>query len=102
MLFSDDPLVSGHSDKKLTHTGGFGHWHHAVTIHDGFEGSNRIDLGNDYVGSMSLGAQRDTPAAPAVPAYYNLHSCQKEIRCADDSIHGRLPCSIPVVEQMLC
>src|SRR5207244_4346711 len=68
VLAADDVLVAGDGDKHIADLGGLGHWHDRETVHGGFEGLDRFDLGDDDLRPQAAGPQRHPLAAPAVTA----------------------------------
>ena len=49
VLVRDDVLVAGHGDEDVADLGGLGHRHDPEAVHRGFEGADRVDLGDDDV-----------------------------------------------------
>src|SRR5579884_1439953 len=62
----NDVDIAGHGDKDISDCGGFDAGHDAVTVHDGFQSANRIDLGDDHVSSHAMRARGYPTTAPAI------------------------------------
>src|SRR5260221_1210723 len=101
VLAADDVFISGDSDEYVAFFGRVRHWHHAETIHHGFDALDGIDFGDDDVGAESLGAHGSTTAAPAVAGDDNLEAGDEHIGGANDAVERGLAGAVAVVEEML-
>src|SRR6202035_3357595 len=50
VLGTNDFAIAGHRDEYVADLCRFGHLHHAMPVHRGFQRTNRIHLGNDDAG----------------------------------------------------
>src|SRR3990167_10280904 len=88
--------------EKISHGSGINHRHHAETIHDGFDGFQRIDFGNNYVGPCTMGTHRKTSATPAVTGDDKGCSSNQAVGSANDPIQRALTCAVTVVKKVFC
>ncbi len=85
--------------KKSPILAGFAHRHHAEAVHHGFDGLDRIDLGNDDVRAHTAGAHRDAFTAPAVADDDKVFAGEQNVGRADDAVEGRLARAVAVIEE---
>src|SRR5579875_3885881 len=78
--------ITGYSDKDVSDPGCFDAWHDAVPVHDSFQRSNRVDLGDDDVSTHAMRARGNAATAPAVTEDNDCTTCQQDIGGADDGI----------------
>ena len=97
----DDGLVAGDGDEDFADFGGFGHGHHAETVHDGFQGARGIDFGDDHVRAVTFGAHGDAASAPAVAGDDDAHAREQHVGGANDAVERGLACAVAIVEEML-
>ena len=102
MLFADDVDVAGGRHEYIADSRRLLHFHHLETVHVGLQRAKRVDLGDDDVGAEPFCAHGDAFAAPAVPREDERGACEKDVRCAQDSVDRALACAVPVVEHMFC
>ena len=81
--------------------GGLDPGHHLVSVHQGLERPQRVDLADDHVGAVALGAHRHAAAAPAVADHDHAQAGDQDVRGPDHAIQGRLAGAVAVVEEVL-
>ena len=101
MFFGEDVLVAGDGAENVAQLCGFGHGHHAESVHGGFERFRRIDFGDDDFGAVAAGAAGEAAAAPSVAGDHEFRSGEQEVGRADDAVDGGLSGAVAIVEQML-
>src|ERR1017187_5003180 len=101
VFLAQNALVAGDGAEDVADLGGFVHAHHAVTIHDGFDGLRGIDFGDDDLSSQPARAAGQPASTPAVAGDHKLGAGKQEVGGAHDAVDGGLPSAVAVVEQML-
>src|SRR5688572_12103202 len=66
VLAIDHVTIAGNRDEDVTDRCSFSHRHDAETIHHRFDGLDRVNLGDDYIGAHAPGTQCYALAAPTV------------------------------------
>jgi hypothetical protein len=87
-------------DKEIADPGGFGHRHHPVAVHHGFQGGHRVDLGDDDIGTHAARAAGQPAPAPTVAGDDEVLACQQHVGGAHDAVDGRLPGAVAVIEEV--
>src|ERR1700728_1647886 len=101
MIVGENRFVAGDGDENVADFCGFGHGHHAETVHHGFESAHWIDFGDDYVCAVAFGAHGDALAAPTIAGNNHPKSCDQKIRGAQNTVNLRLTRTVAIVEEML-
>ncbi len=94
--------ITGHGDEDLTETRGFFHGHDPVPIHNRFQRAQRIYFGDDDVGPHAAGPLRQPAPTPTVARDHEVLPRQQYIRRTHNPVHCGLPCSVAIVEEVLC
>src|SRR5512136_2283825 len=94
----DGVQTTGDGDKDVTDAGRFEEWHYLVSIHDGFNSADGVDLGHYHLRSHAAGAHGYAAAAPAVAANHHILAGPEDVRGAGDAVDGALPRAITVIE----
>src|SRR5512136_2333359 len=97
----DGVQATGDGDKDVTDAGCFEKWHNLVSIHDGFNGADGVDLGHYHLRSHAAGPHGYATAAPAVAANHHILAGPEDVRGAGDAVDGALSRAVTVVEEML-
>src|SRR5262249_49389301 len=74
--------------------------HNPEAVHDCLDGAHGIDFRDDHVGAETAGAHCTSLAAHAIAEYDDVAPGQQAIGGTNDTIEGRLPGAVPVVEQV--
>src|SRR5699024_8204736 len=77
------------------------HRHHIKAVHRGLERANCVDLGDDDASTHSLGTHCDTLTTPAIAGNHDDLPREKNVRRAENTVHGALTGAVPVVEEVL-
>src|SRR5579864_856824 len=101
VIFGEHVLVAGDSAEDVAKLRGFGHGHHAETVHGSFERLGRVDLGDNDLGSSATRAAGETAPAPAVAGDDEFRSCKQKVGRANDAIDGGLSSAVAIVEEVL-
>ena len=75
--------------------------HHLEAVHHGLERTQRVDLADDDVGAVALGAHRDAVAAPAVADHDDAEPGDQHVGRPDHAVERRLAGAVAVVEEVL-
>ncbi len=86
MLTVDNVTVAGNGNKKIADLRSFGHRKHAETVHNGLDRLDRIDLGNDDVGTQSASTHCHTFTAPAVTDGHERFAGKQNVRGTDHAV----------------
>ena len=86
MFLVEHVLVASDGDENIADLGGFAHGHDAMAIHDGFDGFERIDFGDDDVGAHALGAEGQAFATPSIAGDNELGARHQHVGAADNAI----------------
>ena len=96
-----DVDIAADGDEQVADLRGLSYRHHAETVHDGLQGTDRIDLADDHVRPRPAGPSRYPPPAPAVTDHHDVLARKQDVRCANDAVDRALPRAVAVVEQVL-
>src|SRR5438552_3974562 len=102
MLFVEHVLIAGNGDEDIADLGSFAHGHDAVPIHDGFDGFERIDFGDDDVGAHTLGAEGQAFATPSIAGDNELGARHQHVGAADDAIQSTHTSVVVLNELYIC
>ncbi len=94
----DDVLVAGGGDEDVGLGGGFVHGHDLVAFHQGLQGADRVDFGDEYAaaeGPQDLGAAF---ADVAVAGDHRDLAGQHDVGGALDAVDQRFAAAVEVVE----
>ena len=93
--------VAGDGDEDVALTRGVIHLHDPETVHRRLERFDRVDLGHDDVGAVTLRPRGEAAADPPVAGDHKRLAREQDVGRSDDPVDGRLPCAVPVVEHVL-
>src|ERR1022692_2813885 len=101
VFLAQHALVTGYGAEYVADFGGLVHAHHAVAIHNGFDGLRGIDFGDDDLRPQPARAAGQSASAPAIAGNYKLGTGKQEVGRPHDAVNGGLAGAVAVVEQML-
>src|SRR5579864_1816963 len=101
VIFGEHVLVAGDGAEDVAKLRGFGHGHHAETVHGSFERLGRVDLGDNDFGSSATRAAGETASAPAVSGDDEFRSREQKVGRSNDAIDGGLSSAVAIVEKVL-
>ncbi len=100
MLFPDDIDVAGEGAENVAKLGGLLHGQDFVAVHQGFQGLQGVDLGDDHPGPHAPGPQGQAPAAPAIPGHHKDAAGHQPVGGPHDAVQGALTGTVAVVEEV--
>src|SRR5438067_2462622 len=101
MRLREDAGVAGHGAEEVADLRRLQAAHDAEPIHGGFQGLERIDLGDHHVGAHALRPHGQAAAAPSVAEDDEDASRQEAVGGAHHAVDGGLAGAIAVVEHVL-
>src|SRR5262249_30847458 len=94
----DDVFHAGGSDENVAVTGGFVHFHDAMTVKSRLQSRRGLDFSDNDVGAHALGPLGATFAAVAVTSGHEGFAGDEDAGGADDAVPAALSGAIDVVE----
>ena len=101
MLLINHIHVARHGDEDVANFCRFAHFEHPEAIHHRFQCRQRVDLGDDHVGTHAARPVCQASPAPAIAGNDEDLTCQQDVGGPHDAINGRLSGAIAIVEEML-
>ena len=97
---ADDILVAGEGDEDIADLSRFGHGHDFKPVENGFDGFDRVDFGDDDMGTEAFGTHSAALAAPAIAGDDDFLADDGQVRRAHDAVPRGLACAITVIEEV--
>jgi hypothetical protein len=82
----NDVTVAGYGNEYVTLGGSLLDGHHTEAVHYRFDGSDRIDLGDDHVGAHAASAHGHAASAPAVADHDEGAAGQQDVSGPDHPV----------------
>ena len=101
MILGDDAIAACNCHEDVSERSRLVHLHDLEAVHNRLHCLDRVNLGNDDLGTETLGAHCHALSAPAVTCYHHVLTCNDEVCSTVDTVPNRLTCTVAIIEEVL-
>ncbi len=102
MFFADNINIAGKRTEKIANPGGFVDRHDGKSVHNRFEGRQRIDFGDNHIRPHAAGSHGNTAPAPSITRNHKIGARQQTVGCTHNAVDRALAGAITIIKKMLC